>query len=129
MSNAQFRAAGWFQVPPPAIAPIDQSAEELLLVPGLRAERRSSQFRCASCDKMSPNGSWLVWVPDSVRKGDPAWSVSESCRQGAFNGSGSGWCLKCAQPFSAVTVPPLPQGAGGRLSWWARLWSVLKAKP
>jgi hypothetical protein len=87
------------QVEPPSTAPLDDNAEDLLLLPGLRAEPRDRQFRCAACSRMQPTGSWLVWVPDGVRKTDPAWSVTEACRLSAFNGHGSGWCLKCAQSF------------------------------
>lgn len=101
----------WVEVPPPAKAPVDEIAALLGLCSGLRAER-NSQYRCASCSKMQPDGSWLIWVSDSVRRGDPAWSVTEAARRNAFNGHSSGWCLACAQSLTprpaAVYVGPIP---------------------
>lgn len=88
---------GFVEVPPPVVAPTDQFAETLGLLQGLRAEKKSYRFRCANCSTMQQSGSWLVWVPDSVMKNDDAEEVIEQCRQSAYNGSGSGWCLPCAK--------------------------------
>lgn len=85
------------QVPPPDRAPLHKKGEELGLVRGLRPEVSDHQFRCAECHRMQPRDSVMVWVPDGIRIGDPAWSVEESCRVSAFNGGSSGWCLKCAR--------------------------------
>jgi hypothetical protein len=97
------RTVGHFEeVPPPAQAPVCDTANALGLAVGLRAERANwGQWRCACCHKMQPNESWQVWVPDSVRKHDPIWSVTEAARENAYNGHLSAWCLKCApkQPF------------------------------
>lgn len=84
-------------VPPPSKSPFDEKANSLGLVRGLRAQKSRDQYRCFACSQMQKPDSWLVWVPDAVRLGDPAWSVSEFARQSAFNGTSSGWCLKCAQ--------------------------------
>lgn len=108
------------QAPPPRSAIIDENAESLLLIPGLRAEPRHRHFRCASCYKMRTG--WLVWVPDGISPKDIARDVTEACRLSAFNGSGSGWCLKCAQSFSKPALR-----AAAKLtrkikpSWYSRL--------
>lgn len=99
------QAGGCFvQAPPPKKAPVQDIAETLGLCAGLRAERRSDQWRCANCSKMQPVNSWLVWVPDSVRCGDEEWAVVEECRRNAYNGHNSGWCLKCAPKASRKTI-------------------------
>lgn len=104
--------------PAPAAAPVQGAAENLGLCRGLRAER-NNQFRCDACGRMRPNGSWLVWVPDSVRKNDPDWSVTEASRLNAFNGHLSGWCLACAKSLS-----PRPPGFASLIQrvrrWWSR---------
>lgn len=85
------------EVPPPKVAPLDTTAESLGLARGLKAEKSDHQYRCANCRRMQKNGSWLVWVSDSVRITDPLWSITETERTNAFNGCGSGWCLSCAR--------------------------------
>ena len=92
------------EVPPPQKAPVQDIAETLGLVNGLRAHRSDDQFRCAECSKMQPNGSWMVWVPDGTGRSDPAWSVEERCRQNAWNGESSGWCLACAPKAPKASV-------------------------
>lgn len=86
----------FIEVPPPLKPQIQPLAVSLGLVTGLIAENNQSQFRCGSCNQYSPEKSVLVWVPDSIRRGDPSWAVSEECRRTAFNGSRTGWCLQCA---------------------------------
>jgi hypothetical protein len=103
------------QAPPPDAAPIQPAADRLGLCAGLRVQEDHDQFRCAECNKMQPSGSTLAWVPDGVRRGDPAWSVTESARRGAFNGHSSGWCLSCAQSLSPRPGAKWVQSLLGRL--------------
>jgi hypothetical protein len=85
------------EVPPPKEVPVQEQAHQLGLCAGLRVEERAhGQWRCGQCGKMQPANSWQVWVPDSVRKGDPDWSISEAARLNAYNGESSAWCLDCA---------------------------------
>lgn len=112
-------------VPPPEKAPIQSLAAELGLCNGLQAEQRDSQSRCSCCAQMMPKGSWLVWVPDSIRRGDPSWAVTEAARENAFNGHWSGWCLDCARLLSGHTKSPKrhPRSPEPRQqSWLAKLW-------
>lgn len=102
------RSGSFVPVPPPDAAPVQDLADTLGLAPGLRVEEDWGQFRCACCKRMQPRGSYLVWVPDGVERGDPAWSVTEECRRSAFNGSGSGWCLGCAKRIGETEIDPLP---------------------
>lgn len=90
------------EVPPPKTVRVDPEAEALGLVPGLRVEKiyQGGQWRCAQCSKMQPGDAGAVSVPDTVRMGDPGWSVTESVRQNSFNGSGSYWCISCAKKLS-----------------------------
>lgn len=84
-------------VPPPKEPPWHEIGETLGLCRGLRSEKsRNGQWRCAQCGQMQRAESWLIWVPDGVRKSDPAWSVTEAARVTAYNGHKSGWCLSCA---------------------------------
>lgn len=85
--------------PPPEAAPLDPRADHLGLIAGLKAIK-DGQFRCASCRKLSERDAWLVWVPGAVRHGDSPAAVEEACRQNAFNGHTSGWCLPCAKALS-----------------------------
>ena len=86
------------EAPPPKAAPRYPDSEALGLILGLRSEaERDGGWRCACCCAMQRNGATLVWIPDGVSIFDPPWSVTEMARQGAFNGSGSGWCLRCAR--------------------------------
>jgi hypothetical protein len=94
------------QVPPPAKAPWHEIGETLGLCEGLRPERSDHQFRCAACHKMQPSGSWMVWVPDIVRRKDPDWSVTEAARLNAYNGHLSGWCISCAPKTPESKKPP-----------------------
>lgn len=92
------------EVPPPKTAPVQDRARELGLPDGLKVEtpRDSRQWRCCSCSRMQRPNSEQVWVPDGVLPGDPAWSVTETCRQNAYNGNYSAWCLKCAKSLGGV---------------------------
>ena len=74
------------------------------LAPGLRFEKTGSAYRCAHCGKMQRADPGLVWVPDGVALGDPAWSVTEQCRRVAYNGDWSGWCLECARKLGRQSV-------------------------
>jgi hypothetical protein len=98
------------QVKPPQKARVDQIGETLGLCAGLRARRSDGQFRCGECLRMQAAGSWKVWVPDGVRKGDPSWSVEEAARLITFNGSATAWCLECA-----------PKAKAGKRPWW-KFW-------
>lgn len=128
-SNGEGGGGGWkFEpVPPPAKAPVQELAESLGVCVGLRVEKSlGGQWRCACCSRMQPAGTWLVWVPDSVRRGDPSWSVTEAARVNAFNGHSSGWCLSCApktprpELSSLSLLPPLAKaGFLSRLFRWA----------
>ena len=88
------------EVPPPSEAPVQDKAEQLGLVRGLQVDdgeyAMDHQWRCGQCRRMQPIGSPQVWVPDNIRKSDPDWAVTEACRQNAFNGHATAWCLKCA---------------------------------
>lgn len=95
---------------PPKAAPVDQIGETLGLCKGLRVDRADRPFRCHSCLTMEIR-STIVWVPDGLRIGDSQEVVVEICRQSAYNGCYSGWCLKCAQRLSGkswvkTTVTP-----------------------
>ncbi|HXU01581.1 MAG TPA: hypothetical protein VN903_11350 [Polyangia bacterium] len=97
-------------VPPPKVASEDAEAKRLGLARGMRIARNyNRQYRCANCDRFQPRGAVMVWVADGVKIGDPRWAIEENERCHAFNGSGSGWCLKCAQRLS------------GARPWW-RFW-------
>jgi len=98
-------------VPPPKVAPEDDEAKRLGLARGLKVEHNRMQYRCANCDRFQPHGSVIVWVADGVKIGDPRWAIEENERINAFNGSGSGWCLECAQRLSGTRSHP----------WW-RFW-------
>lgn len=110
-------------VPPPEVAPEQATAKALGLHRGLKVDKTSSQWRCCNCHTMQRSGSLLVWVADGVRIGDPEWAVTENERVNAYNGTGSGWCLKCAQRLCA---PPVleqifsPRDAPYR-PWW-KFW-------
>lgn len=108
------------EVPPPKEAPWHEIGETLGLCKGLRPQRTDSQYRCAACSKMQPPGSWMVWVPDSVRRGDPAWSVIEAARLNAYNGHLSGWCITCAPKAEApkVAASTNPATEPAPASWW-----------
>lgn len=84
------------EVPPPKVVPVDQFSETMGLLPGLKAEKGHEGYRCANCG-VYQKGPWMVWVPDSVRPSDSAEAISDQCRRNAYNGCGSGWCLKCAK--------------------------------
>lgn len=98
-------AGSFSPVPPPSVAPVDTFAETLGLCSGLRAEIGNYQYRCACCDDMQRPGALKVWVPDGITKRDPAWSVTEAAREGAYNGSRSAWCLSCAKSFKTPSRP------------------------
>jgi hypothetical protein len=98
----------WSPVPPPETIAADPNAERLGLPRGLEAVTSHDQYRCYNCRKMQPRGSVVVYVPDSVLEGDPAWSVTEAARLNAYNGSGSGWCVKCAQNLNRSDEGELP---------------------
>ena len=107
-------------VPPPKKAPVQDTAKNLNLVAGLRAEETDRQFRCAACRGMSRD--WRVWVPDGVLRSDPEWSVTESCRLNAYNGHRSAWCLDCApkhQPEEVVSSK--------RNKMWSRVFTKVEA--
>ena len=93
------------EVPPPKEVPVHQIAETIGLLPGLTAHKDSGGWRCDNCGRMQAGKSvWIVWVPDGVSITDSAENISEACRQSAYNGSGSGWCLKCAKALGHPTM-------------------------
>ena len=100
-------------VPPPSEAPRHSRGEELGLPRGIRVEQ-SSAFRCASCERMQPPGE-MAWMPDSVERRDPEWSVTEAARQNAYNGMLSGWCIGCARKMARAYAP----------GWWLRLRAAI----
>lgn len=115
------------EVPPPAQAPVQSRAAELGLPDGLRVETsRSGGWRCACCGSMQRGETDQVWVPDTVQRHDPAWSVTEACRRNAYNGHFSGWCLGCASGFKGRPRVEKITGDGvalKRQSFWSRLFS------
>jgi hypothetical protein len=100
------------EVPPPKEVPVDQISETLGLLPGLKAEKSEGGWRCAHCSCWQKDKGWMVWVPDSVRASDSAEAISDQCRRNAYNGCGSGWCLKCALALGK----PIRSGLRGLLS-------------
>lgn len=102
------------EVPPPKKAPIDQIAETMGLVNGLKVERNQfNPFRCASCGSFIKKGEWTVLVPYGVRYGDDAKDVEEAARLSAFNGHFTSWCLSCAPK-----KPRLERIKSGQIKWW-----------
>lgn len=95
-------------VPPPSKAQIQSKADELGLVNGLRVEKSRDSYRCACCGEMQVLAEYMVWVPDSVQKGDSPEAIEELCRKNAFTGTGSGWCLKCAPKKKIVKACNTP---------------------
>jgi hypothetical protein len=85
------------ETPPPKEIPVDEAAQCLGLIAGLRAEQDHHGGRCANCHTYEVGPRWLIWVPDSVQLGDSVAAISDQCRCNAFNGYFSGWCLKCAK--------------------------------
>ncbi len=113
------------QVPPPAKVPVQDRAAALGLLPGLRVEDCHRPFRCSNCETLSA-GPELVCVPDGIRIGDDPKVVSEVCRRSAYNGSGSGWCINCAQRLSGkITVPIATKAAKG---FFVRAWDILTGR-
>lgn len=96
-------------VPPPTVPPknfIDPKAKALGLCDGLRVEHDDEdyhQWRCHACGHMQIGV--MVWVPDSVMKGDPQWSVTAACLRNYYNGHHSGWCIPCAKTFKKEQPP------------------------
>lgn len=128
------------EVPPPKVAPVFPGSAEAGVLTCLRVrQREGGQWRCAQCKRMQPDGSTLVEVPDSVRLGDASWSVEEFARTGAYNGSGSGWCVPCARKLGKPKVldtrllvlpapaysnrSKLPPEFACHPSAWVRFWS------
>lgn len=86
---------------------IGEKRVEPALCKGLKARRSNSSYRCSSCSQMQPAGALMVWVPDSVQRGDPAWSVTDACERNALNGHSSGWCVRCARSLGRSMVSTL----------------------
>lgn len=102
------------EVPPPKEAPRDEIASAFGLVRGLRYEDTGRMSRCSSCSRMRDGGG--AWVPDGLRIGDDAKAVTETCRQNAYNGMSSWWCLECAQQLGKEpTVAATIQRAAGTI--------------
>src|SRR4051812_25106999 len=93
------------EVPPPKEVPVQQEAENLGLLAGLRVDDRSSGgWRCSNCSEYQKDGAKLIWVPDSVNYADSAEAIKDICRRSAYNGCGSGWCLSCAKQLGKPSV-------------------------
>jgi hypothetical protein len=90
-------------VPPPVKAPLYARATRLGLLPFFRVDERNSPFKCGNCHTFQPGPTNLVWVPDTVLVGDPAWVIEEACRENARNGHHSGWCVLCAARLGVVS--------------------------
>lgn len=88
--------------------------DTLWLVKGLRVER-SDQYRCAACARMQRAGSWKVWVPQQILKGDPDWAVEEAAR--VMPSRCTAWCLECAPKYK-VRKPPILAEEAQRKPWW-----------
>ena len=84
--------------------------EELAAICIRIQEAKGEASRCCNCHSMTDGP--LAWVEDSVRVGDPLWSVEDRQKQSAWNGHFSGWCLPCAFKLLANkeprTGPPPP---------------------
>lgn len=120
-------------VPPPEEAPVQATAESFGLVAGLSVrDNMGGGWRCSCCSKMQTADALLVMVPDSVRRGDSAESVTEACRINAWNGHHSGWCLDCAPKAPKPKLAPVVEieaartPAGGwtkaTLASWGIAW-------
>lgn len=114
------------EVPPPQVVPIDQISETLGLLPGLRAEKSDGGWRCDHCNGYQRERGWLVWVPDNIRSTDSAADISDQCRRSAYNGCGSGWCLKCALALGKPIQLLLRPVIGQPQSWFRRLGAALR---
>jgi len=93
--------------PPRPVTPqrlSDDDYAAYLTTLSIRAEVMDHEFRCGQCDRMQHAGVRMVWVPDSVRRGDPLWSVMATCRRQAWNGHFTAWCLRCTRSFSPMTA-------------------------
>lgn len=88
----------WSKVPPPDLPPTQSVSG---LIPGLRIETKNSEFRCCCCNRMQPASTNLVWVPDSIHRGDSKKTVLEACRLNMYNGNHSGWCEPCARALGS----------------------------
>lgn len=86
------------EVPPPETVPVQDRAQRLGLLDGLRAEDREGGWRCSSCNKYQTGDKTLmVWVPDNVKRTDSTEEIKDMCRRSAYNGTSSGWCVSCAK--------------------------------
>lgn len=109
------------EVPPPPETPIQPEADALGLAPGLRVERSRSMGRCGQCREWQFENSLTVWVPDQLRMGDPVEAVTEICRQNAYNGQFSSWCLECALKLSGKKAAPCKKTA-------ISIWQTIKRR-
>ena len=87
-------------VPPPKEALIEQIAETIGLVRGLRVEKNRSACRCGICSAWIRIGEALVWIPDFIGHDAPHEAITEAARKMAYNGMWSGCCVKCAPKYS-----------------------------
>lgn len=98
---------------PPRQYPSMEEAPDFGLIEGLRPWKTDHGSRCSNCCKLQRSGSWMVWIPDSIMRHDPAWAVTQTCKENRWNGCSSGWCIPCAQSFS----PKLPKIKRTLLAW------------
>lgn len=89
-------AGDFVPVDPPAETPFYAKSAKLGVCSALRVDFYRSPFSCGGCNAMQPAHSWMVWVPDAVRPGDSIESVMLKAQRTQYNGTETGWCLKCA---------------------------------
>jgi hypothetical protein len=109
------------RVPAPESAPTVPGAADLDILPFLRfTDQAGTGCRCSNCRRLIHPGDKLIWVPDMVQITDSLADIQEVCRQQAFNGSSSGWCLSCARKLGksrrqlnvATEELPMPKWTG-----------------
>ena len=99
MSGWDVENAGGFEfrmVPPPEKAPQFTLAKKLGLHPCLKVDESSGGWRCGYCNKIQRPG-YEVWLGENTSFFDSASDIEESCRQRAYNGESTAWCLSCAR--------------------------------
>lgn len=95
-------SAGDFEaVPAPDSLPYYEKSAKLGVFSALKVDFSRTPFRCGGCNFMQPAHSWMAWVPDAVRAGDPIGLVLSVVQREQYNGTVTGWCIKCAPKLEA----------------------------